>query len=129
MTDRPLRNRIVYGALIVIATGVGIQVRRHGDLLPDVLAEYAPQVLRPMALFAGLGLIFRSAATWQVASGAYILSALLEFSELYQEPWIEALRGTPLGALTLGTEFLNTDLAFYALGVLLCYLLELWTLQ
>jgi hypothetical protein len=120
---------MAYAGLIVIATGVGVHVRSLGDQFPDVIATYAPQILRPMALFAGLGLIFRSAATWKVASGACILSALFAFSALYQEPWIEALRGTPLGALTLGTEFLDTDLVVDAVGVLLCYLVELWTLQ
>jgi hypothetical protein len=129
MAERPLRNRVVYAGLLLIAAGVGIHVHRFGEMFPDFITACAPQILRPMVLFAGLGLVFRSAASWQVASGAYVLSALLEFSELYQEPWIEALRSTSLGAPVLGSEFLSTDLALYAVGVLLCYLLELWTLQ
>jgi hypothetical protein len=129
MAERPLRNRIAYAGLIVIATGLGVHIRHYGDLFPDVIAAYAPQILRPMALFAGLGLIFRSAATWKVASGAYVLSALFELGELYHEPWIEALLGTSLGALNPGAEFLDTELVVDAVGVLLCYLIELWTLH
>src|SRR5215469_6825578 len=79
MAERPLRNRIIYAGLLLIATGVGVHVHRFGDMFPDFIAACAPQLLRPMALFAGLGLVFRSAATWQVATGAYVLSALFEF--------------------------------------------------
>jgi hypothetical protein len=129
MAERPLRNRVVYAGLAMIAAGLGAHVHRYGNMLPDFIAVLAPQILWPMALFAGLGLFFRSAATWQIASGAYLISAAFEFSELYHEPWIETLQGTSLGTLALGTEFLSTDLACYAMGVLLSYLLEIWTLH
>jgi hypothetical protein len=129
MTERPLRNRVVYAGLIVIAAGLGVHARHYGELLPEYVADYAPQALWPMAVFAAVGLVFRSAASWQVASAAFLIAALFEFSELCHEPWIDSLRGTPLGALALGTEFLNTDLVCYAFGVFMSYLIELWTLH
>jgi hypothetical protein len=129
MAERLLRNRIVYAGLAVIAAGLGVHVHRYGDVLPEVIAVFAPQILWPMALFAGLGLVFRSAATWKIACGAYLISAAFEFSEFYHEPWIETIQGTSLGTLALGTGFLSTDLACYAMGVLLSYLLEIWTLH
>ena len=81
-----------------------------------------------MAVFATIGLIFPSAASWQVTSIAYVLTSLFEYSQLYHSPWVDALRGTSLGALALGTEFLIPDLTCYAVGVLLGLLIELWTL-
>jgi hypothetical protein len=129
MAERPMRNRLVYSGLIAIAAWLGVHASAYGDLFPEFVADLAPQALWPLAVFAAVGLVFPSAASWQVASTAYVIAALFELSDLYHEPWIDGLRGTPLGALALGTDFLKTDLACYAFGVLLGYLIELWTLQ
>jgi hypothetical protein len=98
-------------------------------MLPDFVAGQAAEVLWAMAVFATIGLIIPTARSWQVAAGAYVLTSLFEFSQLYHEPWIDSLRGTVLGSLALGTEFLIPDLTCYAVGVLLGYLIELWTLH
>jgi hypothetical protein len=129
MTQKPLRNQIVSGGLIMIAAWLAVYTRRHGDLLPDTVAGYLPDTLWAMAVFAAIGLYFPAAATWQVASGAYVISALFEFSQLYHETWIDALRSTPMGASVLGSEFRTTDLASYVVGVILGMLIELWTLH
>lgn len=129
MTEHPRRNRIVSAGLIVIAAWLGVHARRYGEVLPDFVAGYAPEVLWAMAVFATIGLIFPTAASWQVAAGAYILTTGFEYSQLYHEPWIDLLRGTPLGALALGSDFLIPDLTCYAVGVLLSLLIEFWTLN
>jgi hypothetical protein len=129
MSERPLRNPIVYAGLVAIAAWLGVHARLYGELFPGPIAEYAPQTLWPMVVFATLGLIFRSAASWQMASATYLITAVFDFSLLCHEPWIETLRGTALGALALGTDFLNTDLACYAVGVLVGYLMELLTIN
>ena len=43
----------------------------------------------------------------------------VEVSQLYQAPWINALRATRIGALALGQGFLWSDVVCYALGVTL----------
>jgi Protein of unknown function (DUF2809) len=129
MTQHPRRNPLVSAGLIAIASWLGVHARWYGEVVPGVIADYAPEVLWAMAVFATIGLVLPSAASWQVASLAYVLTALFEYSQLYHEPWIETLRGTPLGALALGSEFLIPDLTCYAVGVLLSLLIELWTLH
>ena len=118
MSEHPRRNRILSAGLIVIAAWFGVHARRYGDVLPDVVAGYAPEVFWAMAVFATIGLIFPAAASWQVAVGAYVFTTGFEYSRLYHGPWIDALRGTPLGVLALGSDFLIPDLTCYAFGVL-----------
>lgn len=129
MTQRPMRSQIVCGGLIMIATWLAVFTRRYDELLPELVAGYLPDMLWAMAVFAAIGLFFPTAATWQVASGAYVIAVLFEFSQLYHSPWIDAVRSTPLGASALGTEFLVTSLVCYAVGIILSMLIELWTLQ
>ena len=42
---------------------------------------------------------------------------VIEFSQLYQADWINAVRATTIGALVLGSGFLWTDLVCYTIGV------------
>src|SRR4051812_19042953 len=125
----PRRNRLVYACSIMIVAWLGISSRRYGDALQPFVATYAGDTLWALAVFSAIGLAFPSVGTWQAAAGAYVISALVEFSQLYHAPWIDAIRGTPLGALALGSEFVATDLACYAAGVFLGMLIELWTLD
>jgi hypothetical protein len=129
MSLSPRRSRPAYAAAIVVAVWLGIASRHYGAFLPDLLADYAGDTLWALAVFATIGLVFPSIPTWVSASGAYVISALVEFSQLYHAPWIDSIRGTPLGALALGTDFVSTDLACYAAGVALGLLIELWTLS
>jgi hypothetical protein len=54
-----------------------------------------------------------------VAEGAVALafSYAIEISQLYHQPWIDHIRQTTLGHLTLGTTFIWTDLVAYTVGV------------
>jgi hypothetical protein len=117
MTDHPRRNWIVSACAIPIIAWLGISSRHFADSLPDFIAAYAGDTLWALAVFAAVGLVFRFAATWQVAAMAFVISALVELSQLYHAPWIDAIRVTSLGALALGNEFVATDLACYAVGV------------
>jgi hypothetical protein len=49
----------------------------------------------------------------------------VEFSQLYQAPWINAVRAHPLGHMVLGSTFNWGDLAAYTVGAVLALLLEL----
>ncbi len=49
---------------------------------------------------------------------------VIEFSQLYQSDWINAVRATTMGALILGSGFLWTDLVCYIIGVGLGFAIE-----
>lgn len=48
----------------------------------------------------------------------------VELSQLYHPPWLDGLRRTTLGSLTLGTGFDARDFAAYAMGVAAAFILE-----
>src|SRR4051794_29745890 len=104
-TDQPRRSLIIYACAIAITTWLGIYSRREGEFLPGFFATYGGDTFWALAVFATIGLVFPSLPTWRSAAGAFVIPSLVEFSQLYHAPWIDEIRGTPLGALALGSEF------------------------
>ncbi len=113
----PERNPLVQIGLIALVCAVGIGSRRYGRVLPGFIAAYAGDTLWALAEFLGFGLVLRRASTATIAVLALALSVAVEFSQLYQAPWINAVRETTLGGLVLGFGFLWSDLACYVAGV------------
>jgi hypothetical protein len=122
---RDWRRQKIYlvGVLTVVALGLGS--RRFGAYLPTFIADYAGDTLWALMVFLGLGLLTPDSRSWQRAAVALAVSYLVEVSQLYQAPWIEALRHTTLGGLVLGFGFLWSDLVCYSIGVGIGVLLEL----
>ena len=56
-------------------------------------------------------------STARLAGRALVIVFAVEFSQLYHAPWADAIRGTWLGGLVLGSGFLWSDLACYTIGV------------
>ena len=114
----PPRSRIVYAIVLVAIVAAGLASRRFGHLLPAFVATYAGDTLWASMVFVGLGLLFPRARTGTLAIAALAFAVADEISQLYHAPWIDAIRGTRLGALVLGYGFLWSDLACYTVGVL-----------
>jgi hypothetical protein len=121
---RRRRHPLLWPALIVLVALLGVGSRRHAASLPGFVAAYAGDTLWALAAFLGIGLTVPRASTWQVAILAMWFSALVEVSQLYHAPWIDSIRGTTLGGLALGFDFVWSDLACYAVGVGLGVLIE-----
>jgi hypothetical protein len=104
-------------ALAVIATGL---LWRSGFIpLPPVVSKYGGDALWALMVFVGFGFLLPRAPTWVVALLALTFSGGVEFSQLYQAPWIDAIRATIPGKLLLGNTFNWPDLPAYAAGVVL----------
>lgn len=63
-------------------------------------------------------------STGSVAVASTVTCFLIECSQLYQAPWIQAVRTTLPGRLILGQGFLWTDLAAYLAGIIVAVLVE-----
>ena len=113
----PRRNPALWIVLITLAVASGLGSRRFGRWLPGVVAAYAGDTLWALVAFLCIGLILPRASTWAVAMLAMSSSALIEISQLYKAPWIDSIRRTKLGGLSLGFDFVWSDLTCYAAGV------------
>ena len=118
------RNPVIWLAMIALAAVLGISSRRFAAMLPGFIAAYAGDTLWAFAAFLGIGLILPRASTRTVAMLAMAFSVAIELSQLYHAPWIDSIRHTTLGGLILGFGFLWSDLACYAVGVVLGVLVD-----
>ena len=126
----PRRNRAAWVALIALVVILGLGSRRHASRLPAFVAAYAGDTLWATGAFLGLGLLLPRASTWRVAFLAMIVSLSVEVGQLYHAPWIDSIRGTTLGGLVLGFDFVWSDLACYVIGVGLGMVIEaVWKMR
>ena len=103
---------------------LGLASRRYGTALPAFVAEYAGDTLWAVMAFIVIGVLAPDWPTSRVAGAALLASYADEVSQLYHAPWIDAIRNTRLGALTLGYGFLWSDIVCYTAGVALCVVVE-----
>lgn len=114
------RSRPCYAVAIVVTIVAGLLSRSSvAEHLPAFARMYAGDTLWALAVFLTLGLAFPKAQPRRLAIAAALISYGVELSQLYQAPWINAIRHTVPGALLLGFGFQWSDLACYSLGVLL----------
>ena len=118
------RHPLLRLVLVAMTVFLGIGSRRFSSQLPGFVAAYARDTLWALVAFLGIGLLLRKAPTTCVALLAMAFSVIIEVSQLYHAPWIDALRGTSLGGLALGYGFLWSDLACYAIGIGLGVVIE-----
>lgn len=112
-------RRIPFLCALLILCAAGLLVRSRHAVFPSFLTTYFPDAAWTMAVYCGFGLLFCRDARlhFPLALG---VSFLVELSQLWHTPFLEALRSTTLGGLVLGYGFLWSDLVCYAVGALLC---------
>jgi hypothetical protein len=101
---------------LLIALGLG---SRRWDGLPNWVTLYAGDVAWGALFFALFCAVLPTLTTARAWLAAVITTELIEFSELYRTPWLDALRATRAGGLLLGHLFLWSDVVCVALGATL----------
>jgi hypothetical protein len=61
-------------------------------------------------------IFFPAARPWKIAGWVFLITALLEFLQLYHPVWLEWLRATWLGHLLIGSTFNMWDFPHYLFG-------------
>ncbi|MBN8821555.1 DUF2809 domain-containing protein [Spirosoma sp.] len=111
-----MRNRIIYGLLLISVIGFGLASRSFLSNI-SFIRNYAGDALWALMVFLGVGLLFRRWSTRMITLIALLFCVCIEISQLYHAPWIDYLRSTRLGGLVLGFGFLWSDLICYAFGI------------
>ena len=118
------RNRLPYGCWLALVIATGLLWRSSLFSLPISLRKYGGDTLWSLMVFFGLGWLFPRLPMRVRAALALLFSFVVETSQLYHEPWIDAIRSTRLGALAIGSVFNWPDFPAYTLGVLIGVALE-----
>ncbi len=105
--------------------GLGLASRRW-PLFPAVLGNYPGDALWAVLVFLLLAVLLRRQTTLRLAASTLVVAFVVEFGQLYHAPWIDAVRGTRLGRLVLGSGFDPVDLAAYTIGVVIVIPLDGW---
>jgi 4-hydroxybenzoate polyprenyltransferase len=114
---KPERRRLLQVGATVAVIALGLASRAYPQFLPAALGKYPGDALWAMMIVFALGAIATRMRTWQLALTSLLICFAVEFGQLYQAPWIVALRAHPLGHLVLGSTFGWADLIAYTAGV------------
>ena len=109
--------RRYYAVAFIGVVALGLASRRYPHLFPAVLGKYPGDALWALMVFCGLGFLNPWLPTLRLAVYALLISYVDEFSQLYQAPWINPVRGTYVGHLVLGSTFSWYDMLTYTVGV------------
>ncbi|WP_125562506.1 DUF2809 domain-containing protein [Pseudoalteromonas rubra] len=113
------RSLILYPGLALVTILLGLLSRSSLIELPRLLSLYAGDTLWAMMVFWLCCCVRPAVRTTVVALLAVGFAFSIEFSQLYQAQWLNDIRHTRVGALVLGFGFKVSDLACYALGILM----------
>jgi hypothetical protein len=109
------RTRLCAVAWLVALVVLGLGSRRLAGAPPWVTL-YVGDVAWGAFFFASFRALRPSASTLRVFLAALITTELIELSQLYHAPALDALRATRFGGLLLGRVFLWSDVFSVALG-------------
>lgn len=121
--------RIAYLIALVITIFLGLASRKWSLLLPSFIAQNAGDMLWAMMVYFGFRLLLVRKCTFTAIWLSFLFSFGIEISQLYQEDWINQIRGTTLGALVLGKGFLVEDLVRYTVGIIIATVLDKMALK
>ncbi|MBU1106487.1 MAG: DUF2809 domain-containing protein [Candidatus Riflebacteria bacterium] len=111
------RNRLISVTAMIVAIALGLASRKFPGMFPKALGKYPGDALWSLMVFFCYCICFPRATTFKIAVLALVTSYIVEFSQLYQAPWLNSIRATTFGHLVLGSAFHRLDLLAYAVGV------------
>lgn len=118
-TDAPMiqRNRTLYLVLTLVIVAIGLASRKYPSIFPDAFGKFPGDALWALMVFTGWGMITPRRSTAALALTALLCAYADELSQLYQAPWINAIRATTAGHLVLGSTFSWGDMIAYTIGI------------
>ena len=124
--SHPFRRRDISLGLSLLTVALGLGSRRFGDQLPTFIATYAGDALWAALVFWLLSVVRPRALTIVLFAASAAIAFLVESSQLYHAPFLDAMRRTTPGALVLGQGFLWSDLVAYLVGAGVAAVIDRW---
>lgn len=118
------KSRNVYLLLIIFTIAIGL-LSRHYSFLPLFIGD----ILWATLVYFLFRFIFIRKPVKVVVIYSLLFSYGIEFSQLYNAPWIDHLRQTLFGKLVLGSVFCWGDLLSYTIGVFIGVGVELYLVR
>ena len=110
-----MRLRYLAAALLTVAVGLG--VHRGGSFFPPATRDVIGDALWAAMMFWWISALSPRSRVAVRASVALGISWIVELSQLYHTPSLDAARRTAIGSLILGSGFDARDLVAYVAGV------------
>ncbi|MEQ9359490.1 ribosomal maturation YjgA family protein [Coleofasciculus chthonoplastes] len=110
-----MKYRIILLISIILIAPLGYAVRFYApapEWLNDRLGSFAYEIFWILLV----GLFFPQASPLWTAVGVCIVTCLLEVLQLWQSPFLQAIRATLLGRVILGNTFTWSDFPAYFIG-------------
>lgn len=120
----PNRKPILYILTTLLVVCLGLLSRKFSYLLPEAINNYLGDALWAVMIYLMMATIGKSRSVNRVALYSILFCYVIEVSQLYHAPWIDAIRNTRLGGLILGFGFLWSDIMAYTMGVSTMFLIE-----
>jgi hypothetical protein len=111
--------RITFFALILITIILGL-LSRHINGIPLFIGD----ILWGLMVYFIVRFLFINRTIKWVSIASLLFCYAIEFSQLYQAPWINNIRHTVIGGLVLGEKFLWGDILCYTVGISIGILAE-----
>jgi hypothetical protein len=124
--DKKARKRGCLFVWLILVIITGIASRKFSFMFPAFLGKYPGDSLWAVMVFLMWGIIKPGASTCILTVLALVTSYLDEFSQLYQAPWINAVRHTFIGHAILGSWFSWMDMVAYTVGVGAAAVIDWW---
>jgi len=118
------RRRLLFVALALGTTGLGLIVRLHGGALSPVVRDVLGDMLWAAMVTWLIAVLAPAMRLPLRAVLALAFAFIVELSQLYHAPALDTIRQTTIGHLVLGSDFDPRDFLGYAAGVVVAMLLD-----
>ncbi len=118
------RTRTTYIAAALLTITAGLLVHVRGEALGPAARDVIGDALWAAMIAWWVGALVPNARLLSRSAAAYAICVVVEVSQLYHTPSLDALRATTMGHLVLGCGFGPRDLLADALGVAGAVLVE-----
>lgn len=113
------RSRWLIAILALLVIAVGLASRRGLVPFPAVLGNYPGDALWAWVVLLCVAWVRPAITRGRLVGVSLVVAFAIEFLQLYQAPWMQALRANKLAYLVLGNGFDPLDLLAYVVGIAL----------